>query len=165
MAKTRIQNSKISHSLVKFHGRDEPDAGLQGAIRSLLPSHSIQFWKAFILYIQNLRFSEQLPQSYLFNNWYIENCNPHLWTNEAFLLLTYSCTHTTDQGEISLPRRDEVKMTSGKKTCSRGRRHGSLDAHSVHFHVSDFKSPFIKQLLHAPQITFLLHVSHLTAMT
>lgn len=42
MAKTRIQNSDISHSLVKFHGRDEPDAGLLGAIRSLLSSHLIQ---------------------------------------------------------------------------------------------------------------------------
>lgn len=35
MAKTRAQNSKSSFSLVKFHGKDEPEAGFRGARRAL----------------------------------------------------------------------------------------------------------------------------------
>lgn len=108
-------------------------------MRALLPSPPIQPWKAFALRIQNLRLSKQLPRSYLFSNWQIESCNLCLCIGEAFLLLMYFWTHTIEyQGEISLPRENEFKTIPGGRTSSKGKRLGSLDAHSVHFHVSKF---------------------------
>lgn len=41
MAKTGVQNHKVSLSLMKVHGRDEPDAGLPGTVRALSASRLI----------------------------------------------------------------------------------------------------------------------------
>ena len=50
------------------------------------------------------RLSEQLPQSYLFKNWWNGSWNPHLWFYETFLLLTYFWTYTIDhQGGVVHP--------------------------------------------------------------